>query len=145
MKLKEALLFMFHLFCVITTCEILFIAGMALLFHSTLQFGPLYLLEIPLVALCGVLPVLLFVGSEKASRLSLNLRKALHFVLTAGVVFGLLLYLGWMDTQNAVAVLVLFLLIYAGAWIVQETRERTLAKQLNERLNEFHEDENETD
>jgi magnesium-transporting ATPase (P-type) len=144
MKLKEALKFMSILFCVITTLESIFIASVSLLFDPSFIIDAWDILRILFVALTGVLPVLILIRSEKAPRAELMIRKILHFILTAGIVFTLLIYFGWMGMANALIITLFFLAIYISATIVQEIQARKLADQLNARLDAFHKAENET-
>ncbi|MCL2335791.1 MAG: DUF3021 family protein [Firmicutes bacterium] len=144
MKLKAALIFMFHLFCAITTFETLFIAVNGALGSITLTLEAKELFKIPFIAFMSVLPVLLLVKAEKISRTEIMIRRAIHFVLTAGIVFGLLIYFKWLDTANAVIIAVFFLAIYATASIVKEIQAKKLADKLNERINAFHKAENAT-
>jgi hypothetical protein len=135
MKLKEAFKFMFHLFCATTTCIIIFIA--------LTSYDSLSLLRIPAVAFAGALPVLIFVHGEKASRAEIIVRKVLHFILTAGIVGGFVIWFGWVDGANAVLVGAFFLAVYVGVYVVSEVRAKRFTDRLNERLNAFHNGENE--
>jgi hypothetical protein len=144
MKLKYALKLMFHMFCIITTGQVFFVSVILLINEPDAVFTMREMLQMPFVALAGVLPILIFVRSEKATRTELIVRNVLHFILTAGIVLGLLIYFGWMYASNAVIIIGFFLAIYIPAYIVQEIRDRKLAKQLNERINAFHNTENET-
>ena len=144
MKLKAALKNMFTLFCIITTFETIFIASISWLPDQNFIFNARDLFKIPFVAFAGVLPVLILVRSEKTPRAELMIRKTLHFILTAGVVFGLLIYFGWMDMTNAVFIAAFFLAIYIPATVVQEIRAKKLADQLNAKINAFHKAENAT-
>jgi hypothetical protein len=145
MKLKDTLKFMTVLFCVITTGQVVFVASFNLLYDSEAMFSMWDLLKMPAVALAGVMPTLLFVRSETAPRAELIVRNALHFVLTAGIVFGLLFYFGWIDDIiNAAIVLAFFLAIYIPAHVVAGIQEKKLADRLNERISAFYRAENET-
>lgn len=144
MKLNEALKFMFYLFCVITTFEVLFVAISSSILAPNLLFDMWDLLKLPFVAFSSVLPVLILVRRETAPRMELRLRKVLHFVLTAAVVSGLLIYFGWMYATNAIFIAAFFLAIYIAASVIQEIREKKLAQKLNKQINAFHDAENAT-
>ena len=144
MKLKDALKEMVVLFCVITTCVILFMSLIPLYDSDGFIFTARDLYKIPLVALLGTIPLLILVRKETASKTEVNVRKVLHFVLTAGLVLGTLMFFGWLDTTSAVSIIVFFLALYIAVWIVASVREKRLADKLNERINAFHSGENAT-
>jgi hypothetical protein len=144
MKLTYAFKFMFFLFCVITTAVMIFVSVTGLIFDKDNIAVYVDMLKIPLVAFCSVLPVMIYIGSDKAGRTGMRIRNGLHFVLTAGIVAGLLIYFGWMETSNAIFIVILFLAIYISAHTFQEIQSKKLADKLNERINEFHTTENET-
>jgi len=144
MKLKYALKFMFHLFCIITTFQLIFVATTWTIGGEEFSLVPLDLFKLPLIAFVSVLPSFLLVFKDTISHKALTIRMILHFVLTSGIVFGLLIYFGWLSTKNAVFIVPFFLAIYISAYITQEIRARKLAKQLNEKLNAFHNSENAT-
>jgi len=135
MKLKDALRYMFRLFCAVTTFELLFIATLGVIDNAVFGFEARELYKIPFVAFMSVLPVLVMIRSETAPRSEWIIRKALHFVLTAGTVFALLIYFQWIDRQNVLFVAVFFLVLYVAAYAVQEIRAKRLADALNERIN----------
>ena len=140
MRLKEALRFMFFVFCLVTTLETLFIATLGLL-GTGFTFEASELFQIPLVAFLSALPVLILIRSETASRTEWIIRKAAHFALTAGAVFGMLIYFGWLDKQNALFVVLFFLIVYAAAYIIQELRAKQLADEINKRLSAYQQGE----
>jgi hypothetical protein len=140
MKPIDALKFMFYLFCMVTTFETLFIAALGL-FDPDITFAARELFKIPLVALLSALPVMILIRSETASRTEWLIRKALHFTLTAGIVFGMLIYFDWLDKKNAPFVILFFLILYAAAFVIHEIRAKQLADELNKRIDAFHQGE----
>ena len=144
MKLINMLKSMFLLFCAISTFMFFFIAVQAVCFDPGFSLDGRGMLKVLLIALASVLPVLIFYCKETISREELLLRRALHFFVTAGIVLGLQITIGWMDAANAVYVVIVFLLIYIAAYTVLEIRAKKLADKLNERINAFHGGENET-
>jgi len=135
---------MFHLYCIVTTFQLLFIIAVWTVLNDEHTFTSSDLFKVQLVALASVLPVLIHVRKKIVSRTQLIIRQVLHFILTAGVVFGLLIYFEWIDEKSAAATIVFFLAIYIPAYLIQEIRARKLAKQLNEKINAFHNSENAT-
>ena len=143
MRLKEALKFMFYIFCMVTTFETLFIAALGLADREMI-FTARELFKIPLVAFLSALPVFILVGRDTAPRTEWVIRKVAHFTITAAIVFGLLTYFSWLDKQNAFFVILLFLALYAAAYIIQEIRAKQLAAEINKRLTAFQRGENAT-
>ena len=144
MKLKEGLKILFHLFCALTTFIVLFIAFQAVFLNREASFGGIDLFKLISISFVSVLPSLIFLGQESASRRKSILLRSLHFILTAGAVFGCLLLYGWIDTASAMWTVLFFLVVYISASVVIEVRDKKLADKLNEKINAFHNSENET-
>lgn len=144
MSLKQWLKTLFLLFCCVTTFLLLLIALQGVFLYPDLALGGMDMLKLMSISFASVLPSLIFLGSEKASRLKVIFLRILHFILTAGTVFGLQIIYGFMDATNAVYVAIVFLVIYTTAYIIIEIREKRLADRLNEKINAFHNAENET-
>jgi len=147
MRLKYALKYMFVLFCVITTFQVIFIWVLSLILGADFTMTMQDIMRFPVISLASVLPTLIFVqrkSKKTQARAEEIIRSALHLALTAGAVFGLLIYFNWLDATNAAYIISFFLVVYIAAYTFQELRDRKLAKQLNERINAFHNAENET-
>lgn len=147
MRLKQTIITMLILFCAVTTAQVLFIGIFNLSINSeeTLTFRSI--LRMPLIAFASVLPMLVFVRgkTEKPqTRKESIFRQALHFVLTAGIVIGLMIYFEWINTGNAIILILFFLTVYIAAYTIIVLRDRRLARQINERINAFRIAENET-
>ncbi len=144
MNLKELLKFMFVVFCAITTIVILYIAAEILITDSLWRLSAWDLLKIEFVAFAGTLPVLILLKRENAPRTELIIRQVLHFILTGGIIAGLLIGFGWLSAGNAAFIAALYICLYSGIYAAGELRARKLAKALNERISAFHNDQNET-
>jgi hypothetical protein len=144
MKLKDMLVSMFYTACVITTSMVFFIGLYLVLFTPHLIFDGRDMLGLIFTAFAGVLPTLIFVGKDKMSYKGVLFCRAIHLVLTAGIVFGCVMYFEWINTLNAVYYLIDFFIIYIVANVVSTIRDKKLANKLNERINAFHDAENET-
>jgi len=144
MTVKETFKVMFFLSCVVTTFLLLFIGLQGVVFSQEISFDGWDLLKLISIAFASALPTLIFVGQEDASRLKTIVISSLHFVLTAGAVFGLQALYGYLDATNAFSIAVVFLVIYATAYTAIEIRAKKLADRLNERINAFHGAQNET-
>ena len=147
MKLNYALKYMFILFCVVTTGQVLFVGALNLIIGNEYLMTMSDLLKLPLVSFASVIPTLIFVRSKTKktpTKTETLILPIVHFILTAGIVFGLLMYFEFMDAANAAFIIMLFLVVYIPAYIYQYMRDRKLARQLNERINAFHNTENAT-
>ena len=140
---KGAFKILFHLFCAITTALVLFIGIQGIFFARHISFNGWDLIKLISISLASTLPSLLLAGQESISRCKGIFLQSLHFILTAGAVFGLLMLYDWINAATAFYTVLVFLIIYVVAYIVIEVRARRLAKRLNERINAFHEAENE--
>ena len=141
MKLQYAIKFMSILFCIITTCQVVFIGACNLLLGNDVMMSMQDLMKLPLISFASVLPTLIFVRTKTKTppaREEAIFIPILHFALTAGIVFGLLIYFGFMDVANAAILVAFFLAIYIPAFLFQKFRDKRLARLLNERINAFH-------
>jgi len=141
---KDVIKTLFHLFCGITTALVLFIGIQGALIASDFSFNGWDMLRLLSVSLSSSLPSLLVLGQESKTRGKGVLLITLHFILTAGAVFGLLILYEWIDASTAFFTVVFFLALYIAAYTILEIRAKRLARILNERINAFHETENET-
>ena len=140
---KDVLKVLFNLFCGITTALILFLGIQGAFFVPDFSFNGWDLIRLLSISLASTLPTLLILGRESATRGKWVLLLVLHFVLTAGAVFGLLMIYQWINAATALYTILMFLGIYVVAYIALEIRARRLARMLNEKINAFHEAENE--
>lgn len=87
-----------------------------------------------------MLPTLIFVNSETATRLGWRIRVALHFSLTLSFGLGNWLYLfsswyGWGKLlSNVWQFLIVFTIIYIGSYQAFIYQQRLLANKFNERI-----------
>ena len=142
MRLKETLLFMALMFCVIVTFQVIFTAiycAVADVSDNTINAA-----HTLLIAFSSTLPTLIFLGGSKFHRVWLIARSVLHFILTAAIVFGLLVHFQLINASNAVFVATLFLGIYIIGYVIQEMKAKKTADALNKRISAFHDSENAT-
>jgi len=140
MKIYDVLKLMLIIACAVTVFQTVFISIFAwfLFSDSTIYARNLY--QLPVIGALSTLPTLLYIKRSEPSQLEWIIRRILHFVLTAGVVFGALTHFGWVyaQTQNAIIAFAVFLLVYIASTIVGSVRANRLANQLNERINASH-------
>ena len=141
---KESVKIILVLACCITTFLVIFIGIQGVLLTPGMSFDEWDLLKIVSISFSSTLPSLLILGRNKDSRLKLIFLYAIHFILTAGAVFGLLILYDWINATTALYTAAMFLGLYVAAHIIIEIRSRRLAKKINERINAIHEAENET-
>jgi len=141
---KESVKILLILACCITTFQVIFIGMLGVLITPDISFGGWDLLKIASISFTSTLPSLILIGRNKDSRLKKMLMFAVHFILTAGIVFGLLILYEWINAITALYTALMFLCLYVAAHVIIEIRSRRLAKKINERINAFHEAENET-
>ena len=147
MRLNYALKFMLVLFCVITTFLVIITGVVNWILDKDDVITMWEMLRFLLISFAGVLPTLIFVRGETKkppSRVEAIILPTLHFFLTAGIVFGLMVYFRLIDATNAVIFIIFFITLYISVYIFQVLRDRTLAEQLNKRINAFHNTENAT-
>jgi hypothetical protein len=144
MKIKETLRKMAFLFVNLYTSVLMVLAAITVIIGGTLSFGAWDLLKMGCVTLAGVLPTFMFAFTEAATKTVYRLLTRLHFALTGGMVFGLLIFFGWINLQNAAVIAVVYIVVYIVNSVLVNIRDRHLADKLNERLNAFHNSQNAT-
>jgi len=139
MTLKEAIKFISILFCVITTAQVIFIPTLAIINGNYILIPSRHLYRFALVAFISALPTAAFVNISRTSKKGWKIRVIIHSCLTLASVFGAIMYYGWLiHVRGFVLTGLLFMSIYVGAWLIYNHQQRKLADQLNERLNELH-------
>jgi len=136
-SLKIALKWVFFLFCIVFTFQVIFIIGVigGLLYTylgSRELFSRSYILSLMFIALASALPVLIFAQCRILSWMPIRVRRVFHFLLTFGAVYGLLIYFGWYDVSGRVLVpLVLFFAIYISAIFIygKYSQKKSMAQQ----------------
>ena len=140
MRIQKILKFMFHLFCIIVTAQVIFIG----LFHtiseknSTIDYRNFHSMIV--TALVGVLPTIIFFWTEKVSRRNYSLFLGLHFILTTSFVFISLNYFENLARDNITHTIILFLVIYIAAHLTVELRAKKKINKLNERIRATHQE-----
>ena len=99
MNLKTGLKWIFFLFCMITTFQLITTVAMGVLILGVplgrAVYCPRCLLELMVIALAGALPTLVLVQAKVLSWIPMAVRRSAHFLLTFGAVCGLLIYWDW--------------------------------------------------
>ena len=151
MSLKKVLLFMFLLACIVTTIHLLWISGVHLFMYTTTDVRlrtPMYrLFRWPLHGFLSVLPILIFIKSDDATKLGWSIRVVIHFFLTIIFTLGswILLWYQWHDWGHLfrniaagyyTAFLLIFTAIYVSAYLAFTYYQRGLANKFNEKIHQ---------
>ena len=129
--------FMLVLFCAITTLLVLLTILMYFLGDFS-TMAPLHLLNFLIIAFLTTLPTLIFLISVTRSRFWHYFQLVAHFLLTAGILYSLLIYFDYIHIRNAVIITLTYIVFYAIVLTVQESRSKKLAHKLNERIAALH-------
>jgi len=139
MKIKRTLKYMLHLFCVITTAQVVFISVLLAVLGLTATIDYRTLHSIIVTAFVGVLPTIIFIiGTENVSRRTYIFLVAIHFILTTSFVFVSLYYFGMYNQESTIPTIIFFLVIYVTAHITAEIRSKKTIDELNKRINATH-------
>ena len=136
MKIQKLLLFMFHLFCAITTGLVLFTSMRQLPHEPQFLYG-FGVLNLPATAFLCVLPTFIFAWGATESPAKAIVRKAIHFVLTlATVLFSVWFFfdIHYLLTPFIVAILLFFLVFYIAGHIALALKAKRIADELNKKL-----------
>ena len=152
MSTKKILLFMFLLGCVITTMHLLLISGVHIFWYTTTGLRlrtPIYqLFRWPLHGFISVLPTLIFIKSDGATKLGWRVRIVVHFFLTivftlgSWILFWYGAYDSWNDLFRSIVrgyyniFFLMFTVIYGGAYLTFVSYQKRLANRLNEKIQE---------
>ena len=138
-KLKEVLKYMFYLFCVIVTVQVIYILALSEIrgMNATIDYRDLQ--TILLSSFAGVLPIIITLNwTESVSRRVYFLLFGLHFILTIGFVFGTLYYRNAIERGNLITTIALFSAIYIGINIRNELHNKKTMDELNKRISATH-------
>ena len=140
MRLKNTLKFMFHLFCGITTAQVIFISLLATVLERPAELDYQHFHSIIVTAFVGVLPTIIFAWLENVSRGVFFFSVGLHFVLTTSFVFISLNHFEQLEHNNIIFIIIFFLVLYIVAYISAELRNKKMIDELNKRINATHKD-----
>ena len=140
MRLKETLKFMLHLFCIITTAQVIFISALSAVQGTNSELNYQILHSIMITAFVGVLPTIIFAWTENVSRGIFLFSVGLHFVLTTSFVFLSLNYFEMLASDNIIQIIIFFLVLYIAAYMIAEIRIKKTINELNKRINATHKD-----
>ena len=150
MDLKAGLKWIFFLFCIIFTFQVLattvIIDGFLQGYAAPHVYSRRSLMEAMLVALAGSLPTLVLVQGKVLSRIPMSVRRTAHFLLTFGAVFGLVAYFNSFELSGWFLLpLGLFLIIYVLAIFFYEkyilTKRKARQKAEQQKHLQFYTDE----
>jgi len=140
-KLKEVLKYMFYLFCIIVTVQVIYILALSEIRGMNASIDYRDLQTILFSSLAGVLPIIITLSwSESAPRRVYFFLFGLHFILTIGFVFGVLYYRNAIERGNLITTIALFSSIYIGVNIRNELRNKKAVDELNKRISATHKD-----
>jgi hypothetical protein len=132
--MKKKLKWYFLAFCVINTCITLFIAARFYFLSDADTITIDYLWKIPLLAFCSVIPAFVLFSKDNPSHREFIIRRILHFIFTAGIVVGLLLIYGWLETSYLMWFVLFFLAVFFTVTYVGFRDEKKLADKINEKI-----------
>ena len=130
MRLKATLKFMFLLFCVIVT-------GQLIVFTYFLELPP----DVSVIlysSLAGVAPSIIFAWTDRVSKFVYYVWLAVHFCLTTVCVFGVLGYFGRFASIHLPIIVGFFLVVYVSAHLGSEFSHKKEIDELNKRINEAY-------
>ena len=145
MKLEKVLKLIPILFCIATTF-FFFVLGIQsfFLFPETVFSGRDILSGI-LMTFTTTLPTFILVQKENSSALERIIRLTLHFIISGGIAFSFLIYLGYLVIETVLYAIAVFIFMYIVGYVIMEIRDRKLAAKLNERIQLLQNEELETD
>ena len=158
MSLRRMVAFILLLACVITTIYLLYQAGLHFFLYQTTNIRvriPIHeLYRFPLFGIICTLPSLIFVNTEKTTKLGWNVRVILHFILTYNFTLSaiILLWGEWRGWLHYLWLLIpghyglfslIFLMIYLSALTTYNFQQKKLSQKMNERIKELSKNGNE--
>ena len=115
MNWKTGLKWIFFLFCIIFTFQVLFsiviVDGLLQAHLAPSVFSYQHLMESMFIAFASALPILILTEGKVLSRIPMRVRRTAHFLLTFGAVFGVLAYSDAYEISGWFLVPFLFFLI----------------------------------
>jgi len=102
------------------------------------------LMRILLAAFFAVLPMLIGVFVNPVTPLGLLVLQGVHFVITAVLLMGVLLFIEPTGRDFTLRTGAIALLLYLGVYVLAYLKDRRIARSVNRKLDELHLHENET-
>jgi len=102
MDLKTGLKWIFFLFCIVTTFQLILtviLTGLIGIPLGQTIYCRTCLIELMVISLASTLPTLILVQGKIFAWIPMTLRRAIHFLLTFSAVCGLLIYFNWYDVS----------------------------------------------
>jgi len=154
MTLKEILKFIFILTCVITIAQIIGVSATHAYWYAisgTRYYIPVdSLYNYPLTGFIAALPTLIFINSDRTTKISWRIRLVTHFFLT--LILTVLSYpsnwYGWYGWRYLFeltrkgyfnVLFIVFLLVYVTGIYVFRHEQKKLSEKLNEQIRSFQE------
>ena len=136
-RYASALKFIVVLFCVITTAQVvlimftLWLTNLAIMGNEARVWA-----KVLALSAATSLPVLVLVSKETASILENRTRRVMHFILTGGATFVMLLNYRWLTWNTAIVIIIVFAVIFIAGSLLWSLHEKSVANQLNRRIRE---------
>ena len=138
--MKSTLKYLFHLFCTITTFQLLFISLSRAFVETSAMIYMKDLYRFPLIGFLSALPSVIFHWYDSSSSKMLwKFLYGFHLLATLAIVLGCLYFFHWLERGSLGTILLIFVVIYGTAYVIGRWKEKQLTKQLNEKLKSFHE------
>jgi len=143
MKLKQVLVLMSVIFCVVAIFIPLILSIVTLSIGEVSTIYVRHLYRYPLTAFLSVLPTLLYIRNDSISAAAWRIRRIIHAILTVGVVIGMQLLYGWLvidwrNVRNMWIPLCMIVVPYIAGVVFAKIRTKWLAQKLSERIYETY-------
>ena len=138
MSTKDTLKFIFNLFCIITTVQIIYaVIVYGLIMDNNIAYPMIFLRQTLILSLAGSLPILALARRETALKKEIRIRKIIHLIVTTALVLSALYHFDWLDIINLIFTLVSFVVFYIVVYVYWDAQAKNLADKLNKRIIEF--------
>ena len=122
------------MFCTVTTIFFFILGIQSIIFFPDVVFKGPDILFFLFMTFLTTLPTFILIQKDTASRLERIIKQILHFLVSGCLVFGFLIYLGYLIMETAIYAIIMFSFMYIAGYVIMEIRDRKLAAKLNERI-----------
>ncbi len=140
--MKETLRLIVTEFFIILSGTTICAAIFCTVFNPNVMLSVSFLWQLVALSFLTSLPQFIFYSKGELSKRQLRVRHAIHLILVVALIIFLAYMWGWIGFGSIIEPLmfiVLVLLVYTGIWLFLYSREKKLAKLLNEKLQKFKE------
>lgn len=138
--MKRKLRFLFHVFCMVTTCVVFAVALFTTVWDPSETVDAVTLWQIPSVSFLCTLGCLIYPWDRNLGKKEMIARMGIHYIYINAVVLGAGYQFRWYHPdhlRSVIAMLLTIAVIFMIVSVISWTKSAEDARRMNERLKEY--------